>query len=97
MQSERRSEGEPARVRQVAYVVRRADKLAALGRILDLEDATAALVFARTRGEVDDLAEGAHRGQLTEETFDERGSASSQSAQINNACHFCPPSLVSLL
>jgi ATP-dependent RNA helicase DeaD len=50
-------EGEPARVRQVAYVVRRADKLAALGRILDLEDGAATLVFARTRGEVDDLAE----------------------------------------
>ena len=51
------AEGEPARVRQVAYVVRRADKLAALGRILDLEDGAATLVFARTRGEVDDLAE----------------------------------------
>jgi ATP-dependent RNA helicase DeaD len=50
-------EGESARVRQVAYVVRRADKLAALGRILDLEDGAATLVFARTRGEVDDLAE----------------------------------------
>jgi ATP-dependent RNA helicase DeaD len=49
--------GEPARVRQVAYVVRRADKLTALGRILDLEDGAATLVFARTRGEVDDLAE----------------------------------------
>jgi ATP-dependent RNA helicase DeaD len=49
--------GEPARVRQVAYVVRRSDKLAALGRILDLEDGAATLVFARTRGEVDDLAE----------------------------------------
>jgi ATP-dependent RNA helicase DeaD len=46
-----------ARVRQVAYVVRRADKLTALCRILDLEDPTSALVFARTRGEVDDLAE----------------------------------------
>jgi len=46
-----------ARVRQVAYVVRRADKLAALCRILDVEDPTSALVFARTRGEVDDLAE----------------------------------------
>ena len=55
--SPRRRAGEASRVRQVAYVVRRADKLAALGRILDLEDATAALVFARTRGEVDDLAE----------------------------------------
>jgi ATP-dependent RNA helicase DeaD len=49
--------GEPARVRQMAYVVRRADKLAALGRILDHEDGAATLVFARTRGEVDDLAE----------------------------------------
>jgi ATP-dependent RNA helicase DeaD len=54
---EEASAGEPARVRQVAYVVRRADKLAALGRILDLEDGAATLVFARTRGEVDDLAE----------------------------------------
>ncbi len=44
-------------VRQVAYVVRRADKLAALGRILDVEDPTSALVFARTRGEVEELAE----------------------------------------
>jgi len=49
--------GQDARVRQVAYVVRRPDKLAALGRILDLEDGAATLVFARTRGEVDDLAE----------------------------------------
>jgi ATP-dependent RNA helicase DeaD len=49
--------GEGSRVRQIGYVVRRADKLAALGRILDLEDGTATLVFARTRGEVDDLAE----------------------------------------
>ncbi len=44
-------------MRQVAYVVRRADKPVALGRILDLEDPTSALVFARTRGEVDELAE----------------------------------------
>ena len=46
-----------ALVRQTAYVVRRPDKLAALCRILDVEDPTSALVFARTRGEVDDLAE----------------------------------------
>ena len=45
-----------ARVRQVAYVVRRQDKSVALGRILDLEDPTSALVFARTRGEVEDLS-----------------------------------------
>ncbi len=46
-----------ARVRQVAYVVRRADKLTALGRILDVEDPSSALVFARTRGEVEELAQ----------------------------------------
>jgi ATP-dependent RNA helicase DeaD len=46
-----------ARIRQVAYVVRRTDKLAALCRILDVEDPASTLVFARTRGEVDDLAE----------------------------------------
>ena len=54
---ERPSEEAPAKTRQLVYVVRRADKLAALGRILDVEDPAAALVFARTRGEVDDLAE----------------------------------------
>jgi ATP-dependent RNA helicase DeaD len=54
---ERPSDEAPAKVRQLVYVVRRADKLAALGRILDVEDPAAALVFARTRGEVDDLAE----------------------------------------
>jgi ATP-dependent RNA helicase DeaD len=53
----RPSEETPAKVRQLVYVVRRTDKLAALGRILDVEDPAAALVFARTRGEVDDLAE----------------------------------------
>ncbi len=46
-----------ARVRQVAYVVRRFDKLAALGRILDVEDPSSALVFGRTRGEVEELAQ----------------------------------------
>ena len=46
-----------ARVRQAAYVVRRNDKLAALCRILDVEDPASTLIFARTRGEVDTLAE----------------------------------------
>ncbi len=46
-----------AKVRQVAYVVRRPDKTVALARILDLEDPTSALVFARTRGEVDELTQ----------------------------------------
>jgi ATP-dependent RNA helicase DeaD len=46
-----------ALVRQSAYVVTRAHKPAALGRILDIEAPGAALVFCRTRGEVDQLAE----------------------------------------
>ena len=54
---ERRSRESAAKVRQVAYIVRRPDKSVALGRILDLEDPTSALVFARTRGEVDELAQ----------------------------------------
>ncbi len=51
------SAGEAPKVRQTAYVVRRSDKAAALGRILDVEAPAAAIVFCRTRGEVDELAE----------------------------------------
>ena len=49
--------GEAPLVRQVAYLVARSHKAAALGRILDVEAPTAALVFCRTRNEVDELAE----------------------------------------
>ena len=49
--------GEAPLVRQVAYVVPRAHKSAALGRVLDVESPTASLVFCRTREEVDQLAE----------------------------------------
>jgi len=45
------------RIRQVAYIVQRAHKPAALGRILDVETPTAAIVFCRTRDEVDQLTE----------------------------------------
>jgi len=51
------AKGEVPRVRQTAYLVRRPNKLAALGRVLDVEDPTSALVFCRTRNEVDELAE----------------------------------------
>ena len=44
-------------VRQTAYLVRRPHKLAALGRVLDLESPEAALVFCRTRNDVDELTE----------------------------------------
>ncbi len=46
-----------ALVTQRAYVVQRAHKAAALGRILDIEAPQAALVFCRTRTEVDELTE----------------------------------------
>ncbi|GAA3730891.1 ATP-dependent RNA helicase DeaD [Spinactinospora alkalitolerans] len=49
--------GEAPLVRQSAYVVPRAHKPAALGRLLDAEAPTATVVFCRTRGEVDQLTE----------------------------------------
>jgi ATP-dependent RNA helicase DeaD len=51
------SSDESPRVRHSAYVVQRAHKAAALGRILDVESPTAALVFCRTREAVDGLTE----------------------------------------
>jgi ATP-dependent RNA helicase DeaD len=54
---EKAAAGEAPRVRQTAYVVPRAAKPAALGRILDIEAPTAAIVFCRTREEVDSLTE----------------------------------------
>ncbi|MFZ0325314.1 MAG: DEAD/DEAH box helicase [Actinomycetes bacterium] len=44
-------------VKQRAYVVARAHKAAALGRILDVESPAAAIIFCRTRAEVDGLTE----------------------------------------
>jgi ATP-dependent RNA helicase DeaD len=54
---ERVEAGKVPRVRQTAYVVQRPFKLAALGRVLDVENPASALVFCRTRGEVDELTE----------------------------------------
>jgi len=44
-------------ISHTAYIVARQHKAAALGRILDVEEPTAAIVFCRTRGEVDTLTE----------------------------------------
>ncbi len=55
-----REKGRPGalpKVRQTAYLVPRAQKVTALGRVLDLESPTLALVFCRTRTEVDTLTE----------------------------------------
>ncbi len=49
--------GKTARVREVAYIVQRPYKAAALARLLDMEDPTSAIVFCRTRTEVDELTE----------------------------------------
>ncbi|SCF16457.1 ATP-dependent RNA helicase DeaD [Micromonospora purpureochromogenes] len=49
--------GEAPRVRQSAYIVARGHKPAALGRVLDVESPTAAIVFCRSREEVDRLTE----------------------------------------
>ena len=57
IRAERPAGGTAPRVTQTAYVVPRQHKLAALGRILDMEDPSSAIVFCRTRGEVDQLSE----------------------------------------
>ena len=49
--------GEAPRVREVAFVVQRRHKVAALARVLDMEAPTSAIVFCRTRTEVDELTE----------------------------------------
>src|SRR5207244_10270488 len=54
---EKTAAGKMPRVRQVAYIVPRAHKPAALDRVLDMEDPTSAIVFCRTRLEVDTLLE----------------------------------------
>jgi ATP-dependent RNA helicase DeaD len=49
--------GRLPRVRQVAYIVARAHKPAALERVLEMENPASTLVFCRTRLEVDTLVE----------------------------------------
>ncbi|HEY2433500.1 MAG TPA: DEAD/DEAH box helicase [Vicinamibacterales bacterium] len=55
IKGETRTAGAPPRVRQVAFIVPRAQKGQALGRILEFEDPASAIVFCRTRFEVDEL------------------------------------------
>ncbi len=54
---EKTAAGKLPRVRQVAYIVPRAHKPAALDRVLDMENPTSAIVFCRTRLEVETLVE----------------------------------------
>lgn len=53
---ERVAAGSPPRVRQVGYLVPRGYKAAALGRVLDLERPGSAIIFCRTRDDVDELS-----------------------------------------
>jgi ATP-dependent RNA helicase DeaD len=55
--AERVAAGEAPRVREVAFVVQRRHKVPALARVLDMEAPTSAIVFCRTRTEVDELTE----------------------------------------
>ncbi|MFO0888917.1 MAG: DEAD/DEAH box helicase [Isosphaeraceae bacterium] len=69
--------GTAAKVTQTAYIVPRGHKLATLGRVLDVENPTSAIVFCRRRNEVDELtenltargyrAEGLHGGMTQEQ------------------------------
>ncbi len=52
---EKTAAGKLPRIRQVAYVVTRPQKTVALQRVLDMESPTSALVFCRTRLEVDSI------------------------------------------
>jgi ATP-dependent RNA helicase DeaD len=57
IEAEKTEKGKLPRVKQVAYMVQRQQKAAALGRILDVEDPASAIIFCRTRTEVDELTE----------------------------------------
>ena len=54
---EKTAAGKLPRIRQVAYIVRRDQKSTALDRILDMENPASAIVFCRTRLQVDSLTE----------------------------------------
>ena len=67
VQDEPARAGALPRVRQVAYLVTRPQKVDGLSRILDLENPASALVFCRTRNEVEELAQSlAGHGHRTE-------------------------------
>ena len=51
------TEGTMPKVTQRAYLTHRTHRASALGRILDMENPEAAIVFCRTRGDVDELTD----------------------------------------
>jgi ATP-dependent RNA helicase DeaD len=84
--------GKMPRVRQVAFIVHRAHKAAALERLLDMEDPAATLVFCRTRQEVESLvetmnahghqAEGLHGGMVQRQRDSVMGRFRAQKADL---------------
>jgi ATP-dependent RNA helicase DeaD len=54
---EKRAAGKLPQVRQVAFIVGKGQKISALNRILDFESPKSAIVFCRTRIEVDELTD----------------------------------------
>ncbi len=63
------TQGEAPRIPQTAYVVGRPYRLAALGRILDVESPELAICFARTRIEVDEITEALRSRGFTVEAL----------------------------
>ncbi|MEZ5415990.1 MAG: DEAD/DEAH box helicase [Vicinamibacterales bacterium] len=57
VKAEKRAPGRMPQIRQAAYIVSRGQKGFALGRILEFEDPASAIVFCRTRLEVDELTD----------------------------------------
>ena len=57
IEREKAPAGEAPRVTQTGYLVMRPDKPAALARVLDMQQPSSAIVFCRTREEVDGLTE----------------------------------------
>jgi ATP-dependent RNA helicase DeaD len=57
IKGEKRAAGKMPRIRQVAFIAARAYKAHALGRILEFEDPASAIVFCRTRIEVEELTD----------------------------------------
>ncbi|HET7814699.1 MAG TPA: DEAD/DEAH box helicase, partial [Candidatus Baltobacteraceae bacterium] len=55
--SQTAASGTPSAIREVAYAVQRAHKAAALGRVIDMETPASAIIFCRTRLEVDELTQ----------------------------------------
>ncbi|HVJ83955.1 MAG TPA: DEAD/DEAH box helicase [Planctomycetia bacterium] len=56
------ADGEIAKVRQTAFILGRENRSKALGRILEMERPTSAIIFCRTRSDADGLVETLTRG-----------------------------------